>query len=136
MIATNAFINLNFPSLPDIDMATSSELKILEKCRFWLDKFGLNGRYMSAYGSIRIPNRLIYLIYSIPMTISVMLSAWHIVDNDFDLTASSVAIIIIFGGGQVQVIYLILAAEKDSLFSMIDQLQTLVNKREIFSCSF
>lgn len=136
MIATHAFINLNSPSLPDIDMATSGELKILEKCRFWLDKFGLNGSTVSAYGSNRIPNRLIYFIYSIPMAISVMLSAWHIVDNDFDLTASSVAIIIIFGGGQVQVIYLILAAEKDSLFSMIDQLQTLVNKREIFSCSF
>lgn len=117
-------------------MATSSEFEILEKCRFWLDKFGLNGGTVSAYGSNRIPNRLIYFIYSIPMAISVMLSAWHIVDNDFDLTASSVAIIIIFGGGQVQVIYLILAAEKDSLFSMIDQLQTLVNKREIFSCSF
>lgn len=111
-------------------MIIRSEFEILTKCRYWLERFGLNANSkVSAYGAISVPNWLIYVIYSIPMAISVVLSAWHIVDNNFDLTVSSVAIIIIFGGGQVQLIYLLMAVKRDLIFGIIHQLQSLVNKR-------
>lgn len=116
---------------------STSEFIILNQCRYWLNKFGLHAQSkVTTFGPIQVPNRLVNLIYSMPMGISVVLSLWYIIENQFDLSASSVATVIIFGGGQIQMIYLIMAANSTNLFELIDQLQNLVNKRKFFFHSF
>lgn len=114
-------------------MAIRSAFVILQKCRFWLNKFGLCfERSGCSFGSITVANWAIQVIYSIPMGISVLLSALLIVENHFDLTASSVAIIVIVGGGQIHVIYLVMVAKNSSLIKLIGQLQKLVDQRKSF----
>lgn len=115
----------------------TSEFIVLHKCRYWLNKFGLHAQSKTTtFGTIHIPNWLVHIIYSIPMGISVVLSSWYIIENQFDLSASSVATVIIFGGGQIQVIYLIMATKSANLFELINQLQNLVNKRKFFPPNF
>lgn len=112
-------------------MADSSDIHILYNCRYWLSKFGLHAKnYVSIFGLLQIPNWFVFIVYSMPMAISVFLSLWYIIENKFDLNASSVATVIIFGGGQIQLIYLILAGKRTALFLLIIQLENLVNKRK------
>lgn len=112
----------------------SIDLVVLENCKFWLNNFGLcsesEDRTFGAKHQMRIPIWLIRVLYAIPTCTSILLATWHLVDNNWNLSATSVAIIIIVGAGQCQLIYFLLIAKNTSFVSVVDQLQTLVDKRE------
>lgn len=114
--------------------ANSNQLVVLKKCRFLMKNLGLyaENKFHTFESKIKftVPVWIIQLIYSIPMCTCVILAFWHIIDNNLDLTASSVAVIIIIGGGHCQVIYFLLIANNTALINVIDQLQKLVNKRK------
>lgn len=112
----------------------SNQLIVLKKCGFLMKNLGLyaENKCHTFESKIKftVPVWIIQLIYSIPMCTCVLLAFWHIIDNNLDLTASSVAVIVIVGGGHCQVIYFLLIANNTALINVIDQLQKLVNKRK------
>lgn len=113
-------------------MAAASGNQILYNCRYWLSKFGIHTEnIVTIFDVLKIPNWIVYIVYSMPMAISVVLSMWYIIENKFNLNASSVATVIIFGGGQIQLIYLIMAGKSTELFELIFQLENLVSERKL-----
>lgn len=113
------------------DAPDSEEVKIMQKCRYWLTKFGwCTTSNVCSYGNIQVPVWLVRLIYLSPMSFSVFLSAWHVIENHFNFTVSSVAMIVIAGAGQIDLIYIVICAQNLALIAMIEELQALVNKRK------
>lgn len=113
-----------------------NELVVLEKCQNLLNNFGLcsktNGCTFGKKYKIWIPNWLIRFLYSIPTCTSIILAAWHIIDNNWNLAESAVAITVIVGGGQCQIIYFLLIGKNTSFVSVVDRLQKLVSKRKLY----
>lgn len=121
-------------SITENTKSKSNELIVLKKCRLLMKYLGLNVESnlhtFEAKLKISIAVWVIRLIYSIPMCTCCTLAFWHIIDKNLDLTASSVAVIIIVGGGHSQVIYFSLIAQNNSIINIIDQLQKLVDTRK------
>lgn len=115
-------------------MATSNEFLIMKNCRIVMNHMGLcNVNNVQTFGSkfrIIIPIWMIRFVYTIPMCICVILSVLHVIDKNLNLTASSVALIVIVGGSQSHVIYLLLIAKNNPLTDIINQLQKLIDKRK------
>lgn len=109
-------------------------LMVLKNCRELMKSLGLNAESNThIFGlnpKIAVPVWIIRLIYSIPMCTCIMLAFGHIYDKNMELTKSSVALIVIVGGGQSHIIYFLLIAKNKSLINIIDQLQKLIDKRK------
>ena len=121
------------------EKTNTNEWIVLKNCRELMKSLGLiaesNTHIFRSNPKIAVPVWIIQLIYSIPMCTCVMLAFGHIFDKNMDLTKSSVALIIIVGGGQSHIIYFLLIAKNKSLSNIIDQLQKLVDKRKWFLSS-
>lgn len=115
-------------------MTASSESIVLKKCRVLMKNLGqCNETKFHAFGSkkrIVVPVWLIRLLYSMPMLTCVILAVLHIAEKNLDLTESSVAFIVIVGGGHCHVIYLLMAFNNNSLVNVIEQLQKLIDTRK------
>lgn len=114
------------------EKSSVTDVKVLETCRFWMNNLGLciesDERQFGTKHQANVPVWLIQCLYSIPSCVSILLAIWHIIDKNFDFTASSVALIVIVGAGQCQIIYFLLIAKNNSLIKTVSELQTLVDK--------
>lgn len=105
--------------------------KVLKTSRYWMNCIGLCVESNECnFGSIKAPVWLVRFIYSVPMSTLIFLAFWHVIESSFDLIVSSISIFVIVGAGQVQLIYLSLAAKNSMFIEMFERLQKLVDASE------
>lgn len=105
--------------------------KVLKTSRYWMNCIGLCVESNECnFGLIKAPVWLVRFIYSVPMSILIFLAFWHVIESNFDLIVSSISIFVIVGAGQVQLIYLSLAAKNSMFIEMFERLQKLVDASE------